>query len=227
MGTFSNLNPNTSEADALGGTSERILWGTTLTQAEVQRIVIDFLLNFTKKYRMIREGEINEHEHLAADHPANEKEYLEMMKTMLELGITTLNLDLKNLKAYPATIKLWHQIQDYPADVISIFDSAIKDVMINLAEKRMDELRSERQRQVGSNSRARQSSSVPAPPSSEADFTGQDAASTRNLDEVTDLVREVESKIYSVRPFGLDKTVNLRDLSPGGNNAPLICVAKI
>lgn len=166
---------------------------------------------------MIRDGEIGDHEQLPADHPGNEHEYFEMMKSMLDLGTTTLNLDLKNLKAYPSTIKLWHQIQDFPADVIAIFDSAIKDVMINLAEKRMDEMRSERQRNTAGNARTRQSSSVPLPPSSEADFPGRDAsAAPRTLAELPDLVREVEAKVYSVRPFGLDSTINLRDLSPGG-----------
>lgn len=216
MATFSNLDPNTSEADVLGGTSERILWGTTLTQAEVQCIIKDFLLNFSKKYRMIRDGEIAENEQLPADHQANEKEYLEMMKTMLELGTQTLNLDLKNLKAYPATNKLWYQIQDYPADVISIFDSAIKDVMIDLAEKRMEEMRAEKER-TPANTRARQTSSVPLPPSSEADFPARDVATAAgNAADMPDLVREVEAKVYCVRPFGLEQSINLRELSPGG-----------
>jgi len=34
--------------------------------------------------------------------------------------------------------------------------------------------------------------------------------------EIPDLVGEVESRTYKVLPFGLDKTVNMRDLDPAG-----------
>ena len=30
-GTFSNLNPDTSEADVLGGDSTRVIWGTNIS----------------------------------------------------------------------------------------------------------------------------------------------------------------------------------------------------
>ena len=81
--------------------------------------------------------------------------------------------------------------------------------MIELAEKRMNELRVQQ-----ANSRMRDSSSLPPMPSSDADNQG--GAEAGAASNIPDLVRDVESKIYRVRPFGLDKTINLRELNPGG-----------
>jgi len=209
--TFSNLNPDTSEADALAGAGNRALWGSNILQSQVIRLVRDFLENFEAKYRMIRDGEIDVNEDLPTGHPGRKKEYIEMMKTMLELGVTSLNVDMRNLKAYPPTMKLWYQFQDFPSEIIPMFDESVKEVMLELAASRMTTLRDRRQRNTPANGRSRQSSSVPYMASSEADM-----AETRDDINVPDLVREVEGKVYRVRPFGLDKTINLRDLNPGG-----------
>ncbi|KAL9051774.1 MAG: hypothetical protein Q9162_005826 [Coniocarpon cinnabarinum] len=221
--TFSNLNPGTSEADALGGTGTRIVWGSNISQAEVLKVIKDFLLNYERRYRLTREGEISYTEKLSADHPGKTKEYVEMMQTMLDLGVTALNLDMKNLKAYPSTIKLWHQMQDYPNEIIDLFDTTIKDCMVELAEKRMQEMRRRRQQQQQnslqtqsqSQQRQRDSSSVPPVPSSDADAQmDQNAPTTQDMSDIPDLVREVEAKVYRVRPFNLDSSINLRDLNP-------------
>lgn len=212
--TFSNLDPTTSEADALaGGDSGRLIWGSTISQVEAHHSIRDFLYNFESRYRMIRDGSLESGQHLPADHPGKNKEYMEMMNTMLDLGVVSLNVDMKNLRAYPATVKLWHQLQGYPAEIIHIFDTVIKEIMLDLAEKRMNSLRSQSQRNRNNIARGRQSSSVPLPPSSEANAPPGSDAMNENED-IPDLVREVESKIYRVRPFGMDKTVNLRDLNP-------------
>lgn len=214
VATFSNLDPTTSEADALaGGDSGRLIWGSTISQVEAHHSIRDFLYNFESRYRMIRDGSLESGQHLPADHPGKNKEYVEMMNTMLDLGVVSLNVDMKNLRAYPATVKLWHQLQGYPAEIIHIFDTVIKEIMLDLAEKRMNSLRSQSQRNRNNIARGRQSSSVPLPPSSEADAPPGSDAMNGNED-IPDLVREVESKIYRVRPFGMDKTVNLRDLNP-------------
>ena len=212
--TFSNLNPNTSDAEALAGIGTKFVWGSNISQTAVLRIIKDFLLHYEKRYRMIKEREIDAHETLPPGHPGKTKEYVEMMQTMLTLGVTALNLDMKNLKAYPSTIKLWHQIQDYPDEIVDLLDNTIKDCMIELAEKRMQELRRERAQNGAQNSGLRQSSSMPPAPGSNADpGTGHGA---RDSADIPDLVREVESKAYRVRPFNLDKSVNLRDLNPKG-----------
>ncbi|KAL5117005.1 MCM DNA helicase complex subunit [Pleosporales sp. CAS-2024a] len=212
--TFSNLNPDTSDADVLGGNSSRVIWGTNISLTDARHAMKDFLMNFQRKYRMIQDGELEEGMNLPADHPAMAREYVDMMKMMLELSITPLNLDARNLKAYPPTRKLWHQLQAYPNEIIPIMDVAIKDVMLELAEKKMAEMRLQQsQQQRPAQSRPRDSSSLPPMLSSDAPTPG--APSPAPFPEISSLVTEVDQLTYNVRPFGLDKTINLRELNPG------------
>ncbi|KAF2743888.1 MCM-domain-containing protein [Sporormia fimetaria CBS 119925] len=208
--TFSNLNPDTSDADALGGGSQTVIWGTNVALTDTISAMKDFLLNFQRKYRMVLDEELDENLSLPPNHPGLAKEYVDMMKMMLELGVTPLNLDARNLKAYPATRKLWHQLQAFPSEIIPLMDVAIKDVMVELAERRMAELRLQHsQAQRG----AHPSSSLPPMLSSDAPTPGAPSPAPA-APELPDLVKEVEEKTYRVRPFGLDKTINLRELNP-------------
>lgn len=212
--TFSNLNPNTSDADALGGNASRIIWGTNISLTDAQNAMKDFLKNFQKKYRMIQDGELDDGINLTPDHPALTREYVEIMNMMLDLGVTPLNLDCRNLKAYPPTRKLWHQLQAYPNEIIPLMDVAIGDVMVELAEKRMAAMRVQQsQVQRDAQTRARDSSSLPPMLSSDAPTPG--APTPQTLPEIPNLVNEVTQKTYNVRPFGLDHTINLRELNPG------------
>jgi DNA replication licensing factor MCM4 len=211
--TFSNLNPDTSDADVLGGNSSRVIWGTNVSLVDARHAMKDFLMNFQRKYRLIQDGELEEGMSLPADHPAMVREYVEM-KMMLELSITPLNLDARNLKAYPPTRKLWHQLQAYPNEIIPIMDVAIKDTMLELAEKKMAEMRVQvSQQQRGAQPRGRDSSSLPPMMSSDAPTPG--APSPAPFNEIPNLVSEVDQLTYNVRPFGLDNTINLRELNPG------------
>jgi DNA replication licensing factor MCM4 len=216
--TFSNLDPNTSDADAMGGGSQRVIWGTNVSLTDSIHGMKDFLLNFRQKYRMVLDGELEEGSNLAADHPGNERVYVEMMKSMLDLGITALNLDARNLKAYPPTRKLWYQLMSFPDEIITAMDVAIKDVMLELAEKRTAELRQQHQQQQHqarqNGSRARDSSSIPPVPSSDIDRPTPNATAEAAA-AVPDLEQELINVQYRVRPFGLDQIINLRDLNPG------------
>ncbi|KAF2445390.1 DNA replication licensing factor mcm4 [Karstenula rhodostoma CBS 690.94] len=212
--TFSNLNPDTSDAEVLGGNSSRFIWGTNISIADALSAMKDFLFNFQRKYRLIHDGELAEGASLPADDPAMAREYIEMMKAMLEMGVTPLNLDARNLKAYPPTRKLWHQLQAFPSEIIPIMDTAIKDAMIELAERRMAELRVQLSQAQRGPDRGHTSSSLPPMLSSDAPTPGAPSPGGAAL-EIPDLVREVDQKTYRVRPFGLDKSVNLRDLNPG------------
>ena len=211
--TFSNLDPATSDADVLGGNSSRVIWGTNVSIADSMAAMKDFLLNFQKKYR-----EPNENATVPSDHPSNEKEYMDAMRRMLESGQTALNLDARNLKAYPPTRKLWHQLQAFPNEIIPLMDVAVKDVMEELASKRMNELRSQQaqqQTQFRAPARMRDSSSVPPLPSSDVDNQDvQTGGPVQPPQEIPDLVHDVDSRIYRVRPFGLDEVINLRELNP-------------
>lgn len=216
VNTFSNVDPHTSDAEALGGDSSHLVWGTNISISDSMHAIKDFLSNFQKKYRMIQDGELQEGQQVPQEHPGATKEYVEMMKTMLDLGVTALNLDARNLKSYPPTRKLWHQLQAFPNEIIPMMDVAIKDVMAEIAEKRMNEMRMQQQ-QGQRPPRARDGSSLPPDPNSDADSPAafpSDAAG--GIAEVPDLVREVESKLYRVRTFGLDNTINLRELNPSG-----------
>lgn len=163
----------------------------------------NFLLGYQKKYRMWVEG-ATEEETSQPESGGNEKEYLQMLHTMRQLGIEAMPLDLQNLKAYPTTVKLYHQLLAYPHEIIPLMDQAIKDVMVDQAEEEMNRLLTE-QRQ-GRPLRAADSS-FPAIPSSEAN---QQAAA------IPDLVLDVETKIFRVKPFGLEKSHNMRELNPNG-----------
>ena len=210
--TFSNLNPNTSEANALGGNSTKIVWGTNISVADATSKASDFYRNFQRKYRMLLEGDIDTTQGLPDDHPGHNKQYVDVMSAMLDFGTVNLNLDMRDVKAYPPTQKLWYQVQNFPAELLSVFDQALKDVMYELAEKRMSEMRSQPQQAGRGDTRMRDSSSAPPLPDSDVD-----AATPRphpDPVDVPDLLTEVESRTYKIRPFGLDKTINLRDLNP-------------
>lgn len=217
--TFSNLNPNTSDADILGGNSSRVIWGTNVSIQDSFSAMKDFLLNYQKKYRMIAGGELEEGASLGADDPALEKEYVTMLETMLQLGTKSLYLDCRNLKAYPPTRKLWYQLQQFPSEIIPVMDTCVKDTMIELAEKKTADARSTQSQQARQvqQSRDRNSSSIPPMPSSDADNEtnghNNGKAPPQPVEE-EDLVAECEQRIFRVRPFGLDQTINLRDLNP-------------
>ena len=208
--TFSNVNPNTSEADESGGTSTRIIWGTNISIQDTMTTFKDFLLGYRKKYRMWADG-ATEDDASDPNSGSNEREYVEMMKIMLALGVTGLNLDLRNLKSYPTTVKLWHQVQAYPHEIIPIMDQTIKDLMLELAEKETARQRAERQQIPQSAPRFRDPSSMPPMPSSDIPSSAPDA-----VNQVPDLVQEVETKTYKVKPFGLDGSINMRELNPNG-----------
>src|SRR5204862_4727064 len=122
------------------------------------------LYNYAKKYRMWADG-ASEEETRAMGAAADEREYIVMLKNMRQLGVTGLNLDVRNLKAYPSTLKLWHQVHAYPQEIIPLMDQTVKDVIVELALKEMEDLRAQanqRQQQM-----ARGNSSAPLVPSSE------------------------------------------------------------
>ena len=209
--TFSNLHPDTSEADALGGESTRVIWGTNISIQDSMSSFKNFLYNYTKKYRMWTDG-ASEAETTAMGPAADEKEYINMLNEMRLLGVSGLNLDVKNLKAYPPTLKLFHQLQAYPQEIIPLMDQTIKDVMVELAVKEKQDVRRGAAAAGVSIPRARNDSSLAPLPSSDLRLpTGTPSA--QNTDG-PDPVEDVEMRTYKVLPFGLDKSVNMRDLDP-------------
>lgn len=210
--TFSNVDPTTSDAQAMGGTSTMCIWGTNVSINDTLSTFKDFLRNYTKKYRMWGEGMTIEE--TDADEDSSTKEYVQMMRNMLELGITSLNLDFRNLKAYPPTKKLWQQAQDYPQDIVTLMDQGIKDVMYEIAEAEMAKQR-QSQSSIGASQRSRIMSSEPPVPSSDRSEPEPQTPRPEESDEA-DWCAEVQKLSYRVRPFGLDSTINMRELNPSG-----------
>ena len=213
--TFSNANPTTSEAEALGGTDSRWIWGTNVSVIDTVSTFRGFLNNFTKKYRMRLDG-MSEAE-IEQEESKDSKQYMEMMHEMLMLGTTGLNLDLMNLKAYPATEKLYMQVQNYPQEIVPLMDQTVKDVMVDIAEHEMKKQQASQSQSTNGNQVP--SSSMPVP-SSERGFT-ETPAPDRN--QVHDLAMEVGTKVYKVRPYDIGKTINLRNLDPQDMDK-MICI---
>ena len=207
--TFSNLDPNTSEADVIGGTSTRIIWGTNISLHDTMSTFKDFLHNYQRKYRMWVDG-ATEEETSRPDSGGNDRIYVEMLHNMRQLGVGSLNLDVRNLKAYPSTIKLWHQLQAYPHEIVPLMDQAVKDIIVDQANEEMSRLRTEQPQRRQDHAQTRRGSSVPAAPSSDTNIHSDQAG------QIPDLVMEAETRVYKVKPFGLDSSINMRELNPNG-----------
>jgi len=205
--SFTNNNPNTSEADALGGSSQGLIWGTTISIDDSFVSFKDFLRNFTKKYRLWADGATEAD--VQANPEAESKPYLEALENMLLLGTNKLYLDLRDLKAFPRTLKLWHQAQAYPSEIIPVMDQCVHDCMIELARA---EMASQRDSQSAAPN-ASQNSDIAFPSSERGEEPSTPRPSQAQQPTLEDQVTQMD---FVVRPWGLDKTTNLRDLNPSG-----------
>jgi DNA replication licensing factor MCM4 len=210
--TFSRHDHTTSDAPAAGSNSIRMIWGTNVSMQDSMSSFRNFLTNFKRKYRMWADG-AEESDTTHAGDIADELQYVNMMRNMRLLGVTSLNLDARDLKSYPPTNKFWHQMQAYPQEIIPIMDQTIKDVMV---EQVTEELQKRRARQIQTRAQVDASSSQPAIPSSERNYTTIENEQRADNQKESDLLADVEARTYKVRIFGLDSTVNLRDLNPAG-----------
>ncbi|CAK7220579.1 MCM DNA helicase complex subunit [Sporothrix curviconia] len=226
-GSFATNNPDTSDAHALGGLSQSLIWGTTVSIDDTFASFKDFLRNFTKKYRMWLDGMTEAETEGLPD--AESKPYWETMQNMLLLGSTRLYVDVRDLKAYPRTNKLWYQAQAYPQEIVPIMDQSVHDLMSELAHNEANRQKaaaaaiSQSSAGAGSNSGRAQSVSqssdvnfpsserseeIPATPRASQQQALAAAQAARTLED------DVSKTVYIVRPFGLDKSTNLRELNP-------------
>ncbi|KAK3300819.1 MCM2/3/5 family-domain-containing protein [Chaetomium fimeti] len=208
--SFANNNPHTSEADALGGPSQSLVWGTTVSLEDSFAAFRDFLKNFTRKYRMWADGATEADTN--GEPEADSKPYWEAMENMLLLGTNKLYLDLRDLKAYPRTAKLWHQCQAYPTEIIPVMDQCVHDCMIELAQAEMASQRAASHNTAAPSAPQASQSSEIAFPSSDR---GEEPSTPRPAQrEQLTLEDQVMKQQYLVRPWGSDKSINLRDLNP-------------
>ncbi|KAK3393214.1 cell division control protein 54 [Podospora didyma] len=218
--SFANNNPNTSEANALSGSSQGLIWGTTISIDDSFVAFKDFLKNFTRKYRMWANGATEAETDVHPD--ANTKPYWEALENMLLLGTNKLYLDLRDLKAYPRTVKLWHQAQSYPSEIVPVMDQCVHDCMIELARAEMVSQRASQSTSGPSGHHVSSQSSEPAFPSSDR---GEEPSTPRasGAPQQPNLEDQVTEAAYVVRPWGLDSTTNLRDLNPSDMDK-LVCI---
>lgn len=215
--SFTNRDPNTSEADVLGGQGQSLVWGTTVSVDDTFTSFKDFLRNFTKKYRMYRDGLSDAEVHNAPD--AESKPYVESMENMLLLGTTRLYLDVSDMNIYPPTRKLWHQLQAYPQEIVPVMDQSVHDLMVELA--RADDLRN-RQSQSSAGQQASQNSRQSSEPVFPSSDRPEEAATPRPQLAQPALEEQVSAAVYLVRPYGIDTITNLRDLNPSGKNVHIL-----
>ncbi|KAL9621867.1 MAG: hypothetical protein Q9160_003688 [Pyrenula sp. 1 TL-2023] len=210
--TFSNLNPDTSEAEALGGDSTRVIWGTNISISDSMSAFKNFLYSYARKYRLWADG-ATEEETRGMGSVADQKEYIERLNNMRQLGISGFNLDIRNLKAYPATLKLWHQLHAYPQEIIPLMDQTVKDVMMELTLEEIKSMHSQSSRIQGI--RARDGSSMlPVPSSDIANDNVPTPTPDLQQGEINDILEDVETRAYKVLPFGLESSINMRELDP-------------
>lgn len=121
--------PASSSSDIPSDAGEplRIIWGTNVSIQECANSFRSFLMSFKYKSRKV----FDEREQLI-DESDEELYYIKQLNEMRELGTTNLNLDTKNLLAFKQTEELFHQLLNYPQEVISIMDQTIKDCMVSL-----------------------------------------------------------------------------------------------
>lgn len=220
--SFDNRNVNTSEADVLGGEGESLIWGTTVSIDDTLVAFKDFLRNFTQGHRMIRDDVPREEVNAAPE--AKIKPYWKALQAMLDLGTTRLYLDIGDLKLYPTTYKLWYQIQAYPMEIVPVMDQSVHDLMMEIARASStrpsnDKAATPQGPEEAPTPRPRQGSDAAFPGS---DFSG-DAATPRPTQDQRPLEDAVMSSSYVVRPFGLEETINLRELNPSDMDR-LICI---
>ena len=181
----------------------KYIWGTTISLHEAMNDFRSFLRGFKVKYRAAYNTTISKQAVEAGGLapppmplydgllPAQGEQvlYERYLRHLRETGQTNLNLDALNLLAYPPTKKLYHQLVSYPQEVIPIMDQVLRDVMIESAEEELEAVQAKlADGQVGE----------------------------LDVRVVEEEVREVEGRVFKVRPFGGEKTINMRDLNPGG-----------
>lgn len=142
----SGMQPTSSSSSSLPSEATeplRIIWGTNVSIQECANNFRNFLMSFKYKYRKT----LDERTELIDDTTDEELYYIKQLNEMRELGTSNLNLDARNLLAFKQTEELYHQLLNYPQEVISIMDQTIKDCMVSLVvdnqlENQLDEIES-------------------------------------------------------------------------------------
>lgn len=126
-----------SATSDLGSDPVRVIWGTNISINEATENFKQFLSEFRMRYRVRLDESTREdtnEEPLTYDGDEEALYYIEALEKMLTLGTTNLNLDARNLLAFPPTSKLYYQLINYPQEIVPIMDNALKEHLGALVE---------------------------------------------------------------------------------------------
>ncbi|KAL9555809.1 hypothetical protein MBANPS3_002179 [Mucor bainieri] len=116
-------NMDTQESDP--SLSVRLIWGTTVNIHEAMTSFRNFLNNFTLAHRKRKDLEaITDDDHRPF--------YQSLLQHVYETNSTNVNLDCRNLRAYPDTHKLYDQLVKYPQEIIPLMDHTITEFYMGL-----------------------------------------------------------------------------------------------
>ncbi|KAI8093568.1 MCM2/3/5 family-domain-containing protein [Halteromyces radiatus] len=116
---------DTQESDP--SLSVRLIWGTTINIHESMTSFRNFLNNFTLAHRKRKLGEtINDDDHRPF--------YPLLLSHIRDTNNYGVNLDCRNLMAYPDTHKLYDQLIKYPQEIIPLMDHTITTFYMGLFE---------------------------------------------------------------------------------------------
>ncbi|EIE86614.1 hypothetical protein RO3G_11325 [Rhizopus delemar RA 99-880] len=122
---FATLDPDMEETDPSLGA--RLIWGTTVNIQEAIGRFRNFLSHFTLAHRKEQTGEAMS----ADDHSPFYPMYL---AHLFNTKSTNVNLNCKNLLAYPETRGLYEQLVKYPQEIIPLMDHTVTEFYLNQYE---------------------------------------------------------------------------------------------
>ena len=191
LSTSSVMNTDSMEPDE----PVRVIWGTNVSIQECSNLFREFLLTYKYKYRKEMDGKDIEPE----DH---EFYYQAKLRTIRDLGLTNLNLDAKNLLSYPPTRKLYHQLINYPQEIIPIMDHTIKDCLIQIIN---DDTEGE-SGGLGAGSGTGAGAGT---------GTGDGVGAASVAATAAASLDQIESNIYTIRPYNINMVEKgMRELNP-------------
>ncbi|KAJ1926422.1 MCM DNA helicase complex subunit [Tieghemiomyces parasiticus] len=136
----------------------RVIWGTTVDIQESMALFHNFLLEYKLKYQLSPEES-----HRALEPNFQDPYYPRILQQMRDAESYNLNLNCHNLLAYPRCVKLYHQLVQYPQEIIPLMDHVLTQTFYELF--------------------------------SDLEYTG--------------------GQELTVRPYNLERSINMRDLNPG------------
>lgn len=95
-----------------------MLWGTSINTNSVQTRLKDFINNFVEEREIDQDG--------GDEQFARTPYYIEKLKEVRDMELTVLDIDCSHIFAFDP--QLYRQLEDYPTDLIPIFDLVVSQI---------------------------------------------------------------------------------------------------